>query len=163
MGGGLPFVRGRGTGAEVPVSAVGAAKAEGPGKDGHRSELQRRPYAGPSACALLRALRALRNPALSRPFRLSRSKPLQSHLRPRPPASHPLRIGGGRWDFGVGERKNPRRTRCMSGGAPGGLGIFGKYEKYRKISGVGRSRRWGRVCGGSVCPGGIGGRGGLGD
>ena len=74
---GIPFVRGRGTGAEVPVSAVGAAKAEGPGKDGHRSELQRRLDAGPSAYALLRALRALRNPAFSGPWNLSPSKPLQ--------------------------------------------------------------------------------------
>ena len=104
---GIPFVRGRGTGAEVPVSAVGAAKAEGPGKDGHRSELQRRLDAGPSAYALLRALNALRNPALSRPFRLSRSEPLQSHLHPRPPASHSLRIGGYRWDFRMGVEKIP--------------------------------------------------------
>ena len=102
-----PFVRGGGTGWAVPSSAVGESKAQGGGKDGHRSELRRRPDAGPSAYALLRALRALRNPALSRPFRLSRSKPLQSHLRPRPPASHPLRIGGSRWDFGVGKEKIP--------------------------------------------------------
>ena len=40
---GIPFVRGRGTGAEVPVSAVGAAKAEGPGKDGHRSKVTSTP------------------------------------------------------------------------------------------------------------------------
>ena len=79
-----PFVRGGGTGWEVPSSAVGESKAQGDGKDGHRSELRRRPYAGPSASALLRALRALRNPAFSGPWDLSPSKPLHSRLHPRP-------------------------------------------------------------------------------
>ncbi|GAA6293057.1 hypothetical protein F220043C3_14910 [Enterocloster asparagiformis] len=51
-----PFVRGGGTGWAVPGSAVGESKAQGDGKDGHRSELRRRPDAGPSAYALLRAL-----------------------------------------------------------------------------------------------------------
>ena len=108
MGVGMnPFVRGRGAGLETPVSAAGVSKAQEAGKAGHRSELQRRPDAGPSAYALLRALNALRNPALSRPFRLSRSEPLQSHLHPRPPASHSLRIGGYRWDFRMGVEKIP--------------------------------------------------------
>ena len=53
-----PFVRGGRTGWAVPSSAVGESKAQGDGKDGHRSELRRRPDAGPSAYALLRALRA---------------------------------------------------------------------------------------------------------
>ena len=78
MGVGMhPFVRGRGAGLETPVSAVGASKAQEAGKAGHRSELRRRPDAGPSAYALLRALRALRNPAFSGPWNLSPSKPLQ--------------------------------------------------------------------------------------
>ena len=77
-----PFVRGGGTGGEVPSSAVGESKAQGGGKDGHRSELQRRPDAGPSASALLRALRALRNPAFPAPLDLSLSNPL--HSRPPP-------------------------------------------------------------------------------
>ena len=72
-----PFVRGGRTGWAVPSSAVGESKAQGDGKDGHRSELRRRPDAGPSAYALLRALRALRNPAFSGPWNLSPSKPLQ--------------------------------------------------------------------------------------
>ena len=72
-----PFVRGRGAGIETPVSAAGVSKAQEAGKAGHRSELQRRPDAGPSAYALLRALRALRNPAFSGPWNLSPSKPLQ--------------------------------------------------------------------------------------
>ena len=61
------------------------SKAPGPGKDGHRSELRRRPDAGPSAYALLRALRALRNPAFPAPLDLRLSKPLHSHLPPVPP------------------------------------------------------------------------------
>ncbi len=91
-GGMQPFVRGGGTGWEVPSSAVGESKAQGGGKDGHRSELQRRPDAGPSASALLRALRALRNPAFPAPLDLRLSKPLHSHLPPCSPASHPLRV-----------------------------------------------------------------------
>ncbi|PST34616.1 hypothetical protein C7256_03180 [Enterocloster lavalensis] len=87
-----PFVRGGGTGWEIPSSAVGESKAQGDGKDGHRSELQRRPDAGPSASALLRALRALRNPAFPAPLDLRLSKPLHSHLPPCSPASHPLRV-----------------------------------------------------------------------
>ncbi|GAA6292922.1 hypothetical protein F220043C3_13560 [Enterocloster asparagiformis] len=87
-----PFVRGRGAGLETPVSAVGASKAQGAGKAGHRSELRRRPDAGPSACALLRALNALRNPGFPGSLDLRRSEPLQSRLNPRPPASHPLRF-----------------------------------------------------------------------
>ena len=71
---------------------MGASKAQGTGKDGHRSELQRRPDAGPSASALLRALRALRNPAFPAPLDLRLSKPLHSHLPPCSPASHPLRV-----------------------------------------------------------------------
>ena len=87
-----PFVRGGGTGWAVPSSAVGESKAQGGGKDGHRSELRRRPDAGPSAYALLRALRALRNPAFPAPLDLRLSKPLHSHLPPCSPASHPLRV-----------------------------------------------------------------------
>ena len=87
-----PFVRGGGTGGAVPGSAVGESKAQGDGKDGHRSELRRRPYAGPSAYALLRALRALRNPTFSRRFRLRRCEPLHSHPIPRSPDSHPLGV-----------------------------------------------------------------------
>ncbi len=44
----------------------------------------------PSGYALLRALRALRNPTFSHPFRPRLSEPLHSHLLPRSPASHPL-------------------------------------------------------------------------
>ena len=87
-----PFVGGRGAGIETPVSAVGASKAQGAGKAGHRSELRRRPDAGPSAYALLRALNALRNPGFPGSLDLRRSEPLQSRLNPRPPASHPLRF-----------------------------------------------------------------------
>ena len=87
-----PFVRGGGTGWAVPGSAVGESKAQGDGKDGHRSELRRRPDAGPSAYALLRALYALRNPGFPGSLDLRRSEPLQSRLNPRPPASHPLRF-----------------------------------------------------------------------
>ena len=72
-----PFVRGGDAGLEVPDSAVGESKGRGAQKAGHRSELRRRPDAGPSAYALLRALRALRNPAFSGPWNLSPSKPLQ--------------------------------------------------------------------------------------
>ena len=93
-----PFVRGGGTGWAVPSSAVGESKAQGDGKDGHRSELRRRPDAGPSAYALLRALRALRNPAFSHRFRLRRCEPLCSHLRPRSPAAHALGVEKGEGD-----------------------------------------------------------------
>ena len=62
-----PFVRGRGAGLETPVSATGESKAQEAGKAGHRSELQRRPDAGPSAYALLRAWSALHNPPFPRP------------------------------------------------------------------------------------------------
>ena len=61
---------------------MGASKAQGAGKDGHRSELQRRLDAGSSAYALLRALSALRNPAFPGPLGLSRSEPL--HMSPHP-------------------------------------------------------------------------------
>ncbi len=88
-GGMQPFVRGGGTGGEVPSSAVGESKAQGGGKDGHRSELQRRPDAGPSASALLRALRALRNPAFPAPLDLRLSKPLHSHPPPLFPRLSP--------------------------------------------------------------------------
>ena len=88
----LPFVRGGDAGPEVPDSAVGESKGRGAPKAGHRSELQRRPDAGPSASALLRALRALRNPAFPAPLDLRLSKPLHSHLPPCSPASHPLRV-----------------------------------------------------------------------
>lgn len=87
-----PFVRGGGTGWAVPGSAVGESKAQGDGKDGHRSELRRRPDAGPSAYALLRARNALRNPGFFHPSPLRLSEPLHSHLRPRVPAAHPLRF-----------------------------------------------------------------------
>ena len=83
-----PFVRGRGAGLETPVSAAGVSKAQEAGKAGHRSELQRRPDAGPSAYALLRAWSALRNPGFLRPSPLRLSEPLHSHLQPRVPASH---------------------------------------------------------------------------
>ena len=86
----LPFVRGGDAGPEVPDSAVGESKGRGAPTAGHRSELQRRPDAGPSAYALLRALNALRNPAFSGPWDLSPSKPLHSRLHPRPPAAHSL-------------------------------------------------------------------------
>ena len=93
-------------GRQVPVSAVGESKGRGAQKAGHRSELQRRPDAGPSASALLRALRALRNPAFSGPWDLSPSKPLRSHLNPRAPDAHPLPGWGGRWIlWGVGRKK----------------------------------------------------------
>ena len=87
-------------------SAVGASKAQGSGKDGHRSELQRRLDAGSSAYALLRALSALRNPAFPGPLCLSRSEPL--HMSPHPlfpclsPAALSLRTGGKRLANGVG-------------------------------------------------------------
>ena len=87
-----PFVRGGDAGMEVPDSAVGESKGRGAQKAGHRSELQRRPDAGPSAYALLRAWSALRNPGFLRPSPLRLSEPLHSHLRPRVPASHPLRF-----------------------------------------------------------------------
>ena len=87
-----PFVRGGDAGLEVPDSAVGESKGRGAQKAGHRSELQRRPDAGPSAYALLRAWSALRNPGFLRPSPLRLSEPLHSHLRPRVPASHPLRF-----------------------------------------------------------------------
>ena len=87
-----PFVRGGDAGMEVPDSAVGESKGRGAQKAGHRSELQRRPDAGPSAYALLRALNALRNPAFPDSLDLRLSEPLQSRLNPRPPASHPLRF-----------------------------------------------------------------------
>ena len=76
---------------------MGASKTQGAGKDGHRSELQRRLDAGPSAYALLRALSALRNPAFPGPLGLSRSEPL--HMSPHPlfpclsPAALSLRKG----------------------------------------------------------------------
>ena len=88
----LPFVRGGDAGPEVPDSAVGESKGRGAQKAGHRSELQRRPDAGPSAYALLRAWSALRNPGFLRPSPLRLSEPLHSHLQPRVPASHPLRF-----------------------------------------------------------------------
>ena len=88
----LPFVRGGDAGPEVPDSAVGESKGRGAPKAGHRSELQRRPDAGPSAYALLRAWSALRNPGFLRPSPLRLSEPLHSHLQPRVPASHPLRF-----------------------------------------------------------------------
>ena len=98
-----PFVRGGDAGLEVPDSAVGESKGRGAQKAGHRSELQRRPDAGPSAYALLRAWNALRNPGFFHPSPLRLSEPLHSHLHPRVPASHPLRFlpaatasGGGR-------------------------------------------------------------------
>ena len=87
-----PFVRGGDAGLEVPDSAVGESKGRGAQKAGHRSELQRRPDAGPSAYALLRAWSALRNPGFLRPSPLRLSEPLHSHLQPRVPASHPLRF-----------------------------------------------------------------------
>ena len=87
-----PFVRGRGAGLETPVSAAGVSKAQEAGKAGHRSELQRRPDAGPSAYALLRAWNALRNPGFFHPSPLRLSEPLHSHLPPCSPASHPLRV-----------------------------------------------------------------------
>ena len=90
-----PFVRGGDAGLEVPDSAVGESKGRGAQKAGHRSELQRRPDAGPSAYALLRALRALRNPAFSHRFRLRRCEPLHSHLSPRSPAAHSLGVEKG--------------------------------------------------------------------
>lgn len=90
-----PFVRGGDAGLEVPDSAVGESKGRGAQKAGHRSELQRRPDAGPSAYALLRALRALRNPTFSCYFPLSRCESLQSRLHPRFPPPHPLGGGGG--------------------------------------------------------------------
>ena len=93
-----PFVRGGDAGLEVPDSAVGESKGRGAQKAGHRSELQRRPDAGPSAYALLRALIALRNPAFSHRFRLRRCKPLCSHLRPRSPAAHALGVEKGEGD-----------------------------------------------------------------
>ena len=85
-----PFVRGGDAGLEVPDSAVGESKGRGAQKAGHRSELRRRPDAGPSAYALLRAWSALRNPGFFHPSPLRLSEPLHSHLRPRVPASHPL-------------------------------------------------------------------------
>ena len=91
----LPFVRGGDAGPEVPDSAVGESKGRGAPKAGHRSELQRRPDAGPSAYALLRAWSALRNPGFLRPSPLRLSEPLHSHLQPRVPASHPLRFLSG--------------------------------------------------------------------
>ena len=87
-----PFVRGGDAGLEVPDSAVGESKGRGAQKAGHRSELQRRPDAGPSAYALLRAWNALRNPGFFHPSPLRLSEPLHSHLQPRVPASHPLRF-----------------------------------------------------------------------
>ena len=90
-----PFVRGGDAGPEVPDSAVGESKGRGAQKAGHRSELQRRPDAGPSAYALLRAWSALRNPGFLRPSPLRLSEPLHSHLQPRVPASHPLRFLSG--------------------------------------------------------------------
>ena len=87
-----PFVRGGEAGPEVPDSAVGESKGRGAQKAGHRSELRRRPDAGPSAYALLRARNALRNPGFFHPSPLRLSEPLHSHLRPRLPASHPLRF-----------------------------------------------------------------------
>ena len=87
-----PFVRVGDAGLEVPDSAVGESKGRGAQKAGHRSELQRRPDAGPSAYALLRAWSALRNPGFLRPSPLRLSEPLHSHLQPRVPASHPLRF-----------------------------------------------------------------------
>ena len=71
---------------------MAASKTESARKGGHRSELRRRLDAGPSAYALLRALRALRNPAFPAPLDLRLSKPLHSHLPPCSPASHPLRV-----------------------------------------------------------------------
>ena len=62
-----PFVRGGDAGLEVPDSAVGESKGRGAQKAGHRSELRRRPDAGPSAYALLRAWSALHNPPFPRP------------------------------------------------------------------------------------------------
>ena len=61
-----PFVRGGDAGLEVPDSAVGESKGRGVEKAGHRSELRRRPDAGPSAYALLRAWSALHNPPFPR-------------------------------------------------------------------------------------------------
>lgn len=46
-----PFVRAGERGLVAPVSAVGESKAQGGGKDGHCSELRRRPDACPSASA----------------------------------------------------------------------------------------------------------------
>ena len=104
-----PFVRGGDAGLEVPDSAVGESKGRGAQKTGHRSELRRRPDAGPSAYALLRARNALRNPGFFHPSPLRLSEPLHSHPHPRVPASHPLRFppaatasGGGRKLLAVG-------------------------------------------------------------
>ena len=85
-------MRGGAAGPEVPDSAVGESKGRGAQKAGHRSELQRRPDAGPSAYALLRAWSALRNPGFLRPSPLRLSEPLHSHLPPCSPASHPVRV-----------------------------------------------------------------------
>ncbi|GAA6295958.1 hypothetical protein F220043C3_43920 [Enterocloster asparagiformis] len=87
-----PFVRGGDAGLEVPDSAVGESKGRGAQKAGHRSELRRRPDAGPSAYALLRARNALRNPGFFHPSPLRLSEPLHSHPHPRVPASHPPRF-----------------------------------------------------------------------
>ena len=117
-----PFVRGGDAGLEVPDSAVGESKGRGAQKAGHRSELQRRPDAGPSAYALLRAWNALRNPGFFHPSLLRLSEPLHSHLHPRVPASHPLRFLPAAIISGGGRKIASYRLLCLGnifvGGGP---------------------------------------------
>ena len=126
-----PFVRGGDAGPEVPDSAVGESKGRGAQKAGHRSELRRRPDAGPSACALLRAWSALRNPGFFHPSPLRLSEPLHSHLHPRVPASHPLRFLPAATASGEGRKIAGCRLLCLGnifvGGGP--FFILGKASR----------------------------------
>ncbi len=119
-----PFVRGGDAGLEVPDSAVGESKGRGAQKAGHRSELQRRPDAGPSAYALLRAWNALRNPGFFHPSPLRLSEPLHSHLHPRVPASHPLRFLPAAIISGGGRKIASYRLLCLGNILVGGGPFF---------------------------------------
>ena len=126
-----PFVRVGDAGLEVPDSAVGESKGRGAQKAEHRSELQRRPDAGPSAYALLRAWNALRNPGFFHPSPLRLSEPLHSHLHPRAPASHPLRFLPAATASGEGRKIAGCRLLCLGnifvGGGP--FFILGKASR----------------------------------